>query len=109
MSAIGIVTVSERAVMQIAAHIAKQHDGVKRLTDKKSGDGITRAIKGSRDTKGVYILKSKQGLALEICIICSYGINTVRLCADITKRIRSELCEVGFRIKEINVRIMGVE
>ena len=109
MSAIGIVTVSERAVMQLVAHITKQYDGVKRLTDKKSGDGITRAIKGSRDTKGVYILKSKQGFTLEICIICSYGINTVKLCADITNRIRSELGEAGFKIKEINVRIMGVE
>lgn len=109
MSATGTVTVSERAVMQIAAHIAKQYDGVKQLTDKKNGDGITRAIKGSKDTTGVYLLKSKQGLALEICIICRYGINTVRLCADITNRIKSELTDTGFRIKEINVRIMGVE
>ena len=109
MSAIGIVTVSERAVMQIAAHIAKQYDGVKRLTDKKSGDGITRAIKGSKDTKGVYLSKSKQGFALEICIICSYGINTVKLCADITNRIKSELNDMGFKVREINVRIMGVE
>ena len=109
MSAIGTVTVSERAVMQIAAYIAKQYDGVKRLTDRKSGDGITRAIKGNRDTTGVYLLKSKQGLALEICIICRYGINTVRLCADITNRITAELTDTGFRIKEINVRIMGVE
>ena len=109
MSAMGTVTVSERAVMQIAAHIAKQCDGVKRLTDKKSGDGITRAIKRSRDTKGVYILKSKNGFAIEICIICSYGINTVKLCGDITNRIKSELDNMGFREKEINVRIMGVE
>ena len=105
----GIVTVSDRAVMQLASYITKQHDGVSRLVDKKSSDGIARTIKGEWDTKGVYLIKKKSGLMLEICVMCRFGVNTVSLCEDIEKEIDSGLCEMGFNVKSINVNIVGVE
>lgn len=105
MSEMGTVTISARAVMQIAAHIAKRNDGVKRLTDRKGKTPL--AIRKDRDTRGVYISRSKRGLELEICVICRYGVNTVRLCSDITKEIRAELGDAGF--KNIRVHITGAE
>lgn len=105
MNEMGTVTISARAVMQLAAHIAKRNDGVKRLTDRNGGTPF--AIRKDRDTRGVYISKSKCGHGLEIYVMCRYGINTVKLCSDITKEIRAELGDAGF--KNIRVHITGVE
>ena len=109
MDRMGTVTVSEKAVMQLAAHISGMHDGVVRLADKNSRDSLSRAVTGRGDTRGVYVTKSPEGLSLEICVICRYGTNTIALCNDIAGRIKDELSGTGIRVKNVNVRIMGVE
>ena len=109
MEGIGTVTVSDRAVMQLAAHIASKCEGVIRLTDKSNRDGVSRALRGNGSTRGVYLIKSKSGLELEICVICRYGVNTAMVCDTITSNIKEELAQTGFNVKAVNVRITGVQ
>ena len=104
----GKVTVSKRVVLQLAAYVAAHCDGVKCLVDKNSGDIISRIITGKGE-KGVYLNNTKQGLELEVCVICRYGTDAETLCEDIRKRIISELEGTGFKLSKVKVNISGME
>ncbi len=104
----GKVTVSKRVVLQLAAYVAARCDGVKCLVDKNSGDIISRVITGKGE-KGVYLNSTKQGLELEICVICRYGTDAEELCADIKKRITAELEGTGFKLRQVKVNILDIE
>lgn len=101
----GTVKISDKAVMQLAAHIVQQFDGIKRLENKKDGKWY-KLIKG--DTKGVYIEKSKQGIVLEIYAVCRFGVNTNELLANIRARLKSELEEAGISFAAVRITISGV-
>ena len=108
MEIVGKVTVSKSVVLQLAAYVASHCDGVKSLVDKNSGDIISRIITGKGE-KGVYLKNTKQGLELEICVICRYGADVEELCEKIRKRITAELEGTGFRLRQVKVNIAGME
>lgn len=103
---LGTVKISDRAVMQLAAHIVQQFDGIKRLENKKENKW-RKLLKG--DTKGVYIEKTKRGSALEICAVCRFGVNTNDLLSNIKARLHREFEEAGIGFDSVAITISGVE
>ena len=108
MAVEGKVTVSHRALMQLAAYVTSHCDGVKVLTDKNSGEAISRMFTGKGE-KGVYLKNTKQGIELELCVICKYGTDANALCDTVRERITKELADTGFKLKKVAVNICGVE
>lgn len=102
----GIVTISARALAQLAGKIAADCEGVALLTDRSKRDEISRFLNGG--AKGVYITKVKGGVVVNIYIICRYGANVPLIQEKISNGIAEKLGETGVKIKGINVRIAGV-
>lgn len=108
MAVNGKVTVSKRVVLQLAAYIASRCDGVKALTDRNSGEALARIFTGKGE-RGVYLKNTRQGIELEICVICKYGIDGTALCDEIKGRITAELEGTGFKLKRVEINITGIE
>ncbi len=100
----GIITISDKAIIQLAAHIAvKKTDGVRALADRSG-----RVPRRYRYDTGVYLSRTKQGLEIEICIVCAYGANTIKICNAVTNGIKTEIGELC-KVNRVNVRVVGVQ
>ena len=103
----GTVTVSDRAVMQIASDAAKSCSGVMGMSEKTRAGGAVRAV-GGKSTAGVYIRKTKSGVSLEVYIACGYGADTKMLSETVREKVKSSFDWTGITIKEVSVHINDV-
>ncbi len=105
----GIVTISDRAVMQIASYTAEKCDGVAEMTDRTKKDGAARTIKGKSDTAGVYVKKTPNGVVLDVYIACCYGAEVNKLKEDVAKAVTAAYACTGITISGVNVHINSVK
>lgn len=103
----GIVTISARAVARIAGKIAEDCKGVAALADRSRAAGVTRFISGG--TKGVSIARVRDGIAVDIYIICEFGADVPAIRRRISEGITEKLGETGLKIKKVNVHIVDVK
>ncbi|MGN1116066.1 MAG: Asp23/Gls24 family envelope stress response protein [Candidatus Ornithomonoglobus sp.] len=103
----GTVTISKKALAQLSAKTARDCEGVAMLTDRSKKDEISRFLNGG--VKGVYITKSKNGVAVEIYIICRYGADVPSIRREIADKIAGRLGETGIKIKGVSVCVTGVQ
>lgn len=104
----GIVTISDRAVMQIAAFAAINSHGIAEMTAKTKQEEVSRSILGQGDTAGVYILKTKSGVVLDVYVACRYGVDVSEVKNDAQTAIADAFVGTGVNIKAVNVHINSV-
>lgn len=106
----GTITVSTKAVIQAAAHIAKNSAGVIRLTNRSANDKFSNAFHNMQKTKGIYLKKTKNGLAMEIAVVVKYGVNVNDICNTISESVQNELeNNMGVKLDAVRVYIESVE
>lgn len=107
---LGTVTVSTKAIVQIAEYITICCDGVVKLTNRTKHDKISAAIHNLQQAKGVYVKKTKTGLDIEIAVIARYGANVNTLCNTVSENIKSEIeNNMGAKVSNVKVYIEGME
>lgn len=105
----GVVTVSDRAVMQIASFTARKCSGIAEMTDKTKKDSTARLVAGRGDTAGIYIKKNPNGVAIDIYAACRYGADVNALKKDVAESVRNAYCGTGINIAEVTVHINSVK
>ena len=104
----GIVTVSDRAVMQIAVHTAKKYPGVAGMSEKSRAVDTARFVAGNSDVAGVYVTKTKSGVKLEMYIACNHGADTKSLSQGVADAVTNAFAGTGITIKDVIVHINDV-
>ena len=101
----GLVTISKKAIAQLAQKIARSCEGVADLTDRSGKDEMSRLLTGG--VKGVYISREKGKISAEIYIICRYGADVAAIQEQITEGLTVELGEIGIKTGSVTVYAAG--
>lgn len=103
--ALGKVTVSDRAVMQIASYAARHSNGVTAMTDKSRQEEFKRTVKTGGDTAGIYLIKTKSGVMFEVYAACGFGAYIDEVKDNIAKNVKDAFSNTGITVKSVNVHI----
>lgn len=105
----GIVTISDRAVMQLASYGARNCRDVAEMTDVSNESRLSRIVKGLEDTAGVYVKKTKSGVVLDVYIACRYGADTNQVKVNTEKAVRTQFEGTGITVKDVIIHINSVK
>lgn len=101
----GIVTVSKRAVEELAAGVTLRCEGTAQLCDRSRKDEFARILHGGRDIKGVYLSKG----ILDVYIHCKASASAVKTADTVAKNIKEAVTFIGVKLKKINVYVTGTK
>lgn len=104
----GIVTVSDKAVKQIASYAARSCDGVASMSDKSRAGEAAKFVTRNADNSGVYVTKTKSGIKLDLYVACKHGTDAKTLSAYIKEAVESAFPCTGIIIKDVVVHINDV-
>lgn len=105
----GIVTISDRAVMQIASFAAEKSNGVAEMTERTKKDEAARLVSGRSDTAGAYIRKTSSGVVIDVYVACKYGADVNCLKSEVSENVKDAYIGTGITIREVNVHINSVK
>lgn len=104
----GKVTVSDKAVMQIASYAARKTDGVTDMTGRTKKSEVARTVTLQSDTAGVYVTNTKAGVLIEIYVACGFGADVLALKTAVGENVKNAFCGTGITVKDVNVHINSV-
>ena len=104
----GRLTVSSKAARDLIKHITLNFDGVAALAAPAKKDELVHIIRGGLNEGGIYITKTKKGLAADIYILIRYGAEAKELRDALTAEIQSELKKyLHMTVSKITVHVRG--
>ncbi len=104
----GKLTVSSKAARDLIKHITLNFDGVASLAAPSKKDELAHMIRGGLNEGGIYITKTKKGLAADIYILIKYGAEAKTLRDALASEIQSELKKyLHMTISKITVHVRG--
>ncbi len=103
----GKIYVSLKAAAQLAAHAAAQCSGIVSLCSGTGRHDIRRLIRRN-GVRGVDIKKAKNGIELDIYVICDGGTDTAALCREAARHTANELNAAGIKTARINIHAAGI-
>lgn len=104
----GIVTVSDKAVKQIASYAARSCDGVASMSDKSRAGEAAKFVTGNADNSGVYVTKTKSGIKLDLYVACKHGADAKMLSTEVKEAVENAFPCTGISIKDVVVHINDV-
>ncbi len=102
----GTVTVSDNAIAQIVENAIKECDGFAQMSDKTKVGEAARKV--SRNMSGVRIIKTKDGIKLDVYIACKHGADTKALQRNATDAVKSAFPCTGIAINDVVIHINDV-
>ncbi len=100
------ITVSDRAIAQIVEYSAGKCDGFGGMSDKSRVADAARKL--SKNTSGVYVIKTKSGIKLDIYIACTHGANAKALAENVRAEVMNAFPCTGIAVGEVIVHINDV-
>lgn len=104
----GVVTISDRAVKQIASYAARRCNDVAEMSDKSRAGETAKFVSGNADNSGVYVKNTKSGIELELYAACVHGADVKALSDEICIRVKDGFCNTGINVAKISVHINDV-
>lgn len=104
----GVVTVSGRAVKQIASYAARSCNDVYGMSDKSRVGETAKFVSGNADNSGVYVKNTKSGVELELYVACVHGAKPDLLAEEITEKVKNAFPNTGIKISKVLVHINDV-
>lgn len=104
----GVVTVADRAVMQIAVYAARRCRGVAAMSERSRTNETFKNVTGRGDSAGVYVKNTKSGVILDVYIACGHGANVTELKSDVAYAVGRAFAPTGVRIRAVNVHVNSV-
>lgn len=105
----GIVVVNDKVVKQIAAYVACSCSGVAGMSDKTRVGETAKFVTGNSDISGVYVIKEKSGIKLDLYVACVHGVNARVLSKEIEDAVMAAFPCTGIKVKEVIVHINNVK
>ena len=102
----GTITVSDKAVAEIVIYAANKCEGFAGMSEKSRTGEAVRKVSGN--ASGVRVLKTKDGIKLDVYIACKYGADAKELTYVVQDQVKDAFLCTGLKINDVIVHINDV-
>jgi uncharacterized alkaline shock family protein YloU len=105
----GRVEVFPSAVAAIAGHAALRCYGIAGMAARGLRDGVAELLRRENVDRGVEVVGSDGGLAIDIYVIVQYGVRITEVAHNLQETVKFEVeRSVSVPVVEVNVNVQGV-
>ena len=105
----GRIEVFPSAVAAIAGHAAMRCYGINGMAGRGLRDGMAVLLRRENVDRGVDVVESEGGLAIDIYVIVQYGVRISEVAHNLQETIRFEVeRSVNVPVTQVNVNVQGV-
>ena len=101
---LGVVTVSDEVIVQVAGYAALNCYGIVGMASKRSTDGIVQLMGRENLGRGVRVRPSGEKVDVDLFIIVEYGISISAVAASIIETVKYQVEHLtGIPVGRVNV------
>jgi uncharacterized alkaline shock family protein YloU len=105
-SALGRITISNEAVVQIAGHVTAESYGIVGMVPRGR---VPKLLARDRVTQGISVRGSNEGLVIDLRVVVEYGLNLAEVAASVRSRVGYEVGRLtGLPVAAVEVHIDDV-
>ncbi len=105
----GRIEVFPSAVGAIAAHAALRCYGITGMAARGLRDGVAELLRRESVDRGVEVLETEGGLAIDVFVIVQYGIRISEVAHNLQEAVKFEVeRSVNVPVVQVNVNVQGV-
>ena len=105
----GRIEVFPSAVGAIAAHAALRCYGITGMAARGLRDGVAELLRRESVDRGVEVLETEGGLAIDVFVIVQYGIRISEVAHNLQEAVKFEVeRSVNVPVAQVNVNVQGV-
>ncbi|MBW1605624.1 Asp23/Gls24 family envelope stress response protein [Lactobacillus sp. Sy-1] len=107
----GIVDISSDVISSVVGSATTDNYGVVGMASKKQlRDNMNSILRNDNYSKGVVVKQEKNGIAIEVNIIVSYGTKISEVCRNVQSKVKYNLeTMLGITANAVNVVVQGVQ
>ena len=105
----GRIEVFPSAVAAIAGHAAMRCYGISGMAGRGLRDGVAVLLRRENVDRGVDVVESDGGLAIDIYVIVQYGVRISEVAHNLQETVKFEVeRSVNVPVTQVNVNVQGV-
>ncbi len=105
----GRIEVFPSAVGAIAAHAALRCYGITGMAARGLRDGVAELLRRENVDRGVEVVETDGGLAIDVFVIVQYGIRITEVAHNLQETVKFEVeRSVNVPVVQVNVNVQGV-
>jgi len=105
----GRIEVFPSAVAAIAGHAAMRCYGISGMAGRGLRDGVAVLLRRENVDRGVDVVESEGGLAIDIYVIVQYGVRISEVAHNLQETVKFEVeRSVNVPVTQVNVNVQGV-
>jgi len=105
----GRIEVFPSAVAAIAGHAAMRCYGISGMAGRGLRDGVAVLLRRENVDRGVDVVESDGGLAIDIYVIVQYGVRISEVAHNLQETVKFEVeRSVNVPVRQVNVNVQGV-
>ena len=105
----GRIEVFPSAVGAIAAHAALRCYGITGMAARGLRDGVAELLRRESVDRGVEVIDTEGGLAIDVFVIVQYGIRISEVAHNLQEAVKFEVeRSVNVPVVQVNVNVQGV-
>jgi uncharacterized alkaline shock family protein YloU len=105
----GRIEVFPSAVGAIAAHAALRCYGITGMAARGLRDGVAELLRRESVDRGVEVVETEGGLAIDVFVIVQYGIRISEVAHNLQEAVKFEVeRSVNVPVVQVNVNVQGV-
>lgn len=106
---LGVVTVSDEVIVQVAGYAALNCYGIVGMASKRSTDGIVQLMGRENLGRGVRVRPSGEKVDVDLFIIVEYGISISAVAASIIETVKYQVEHLtGISVGRVNVCVEDI-
>ncbi|MDD6883026.1 MAG: Asp23/Gls24 family envelope stress response protein [Eubacteriales bacterium] len=106
---LGVVTVSDEVIVQVAGYAALNCYGIVGMASKRSTDGIVQLMGRENLGRGVRVRPSGEKVDVDLFIIVEYGISISAVAASIIETVKYQVEHLtGIPVGRVNVCVEDI-
>ncbi|MGH7762840.1 MAG: Asp23/Gls24 family envelope stress response protein [Candidatus Dormibacteraceae bacterium] len=105
----GRVEVFPSAVAAIAGHAAMRCYGISGMAGRGLRDGVAVLLRRENVDRGVVVVESEGGLAIDVFVIVQYGVRITEVAHNLQQTVKFDVeRSVNVPVVQVNVNVQGV-
>jgi uncharacterized alkaline shock family protein YloU len=105
----GRIEVFPSAVAAIAGHAATRCYGISGMAGRGLRDGVAVLLRRENVDRGVEVVESEGGLAIDVYVIVQYGVRISEVAHNLQQTVKFEVeRSVNVPVVQVNVNVQGV-
>jgi uncharacterized alkaline shock family protein YloU len=105
----GRIEVFPSAVAAIAGHAAMRCYGISGMAGRGLRDGVAVLLRRENVDRGVEVVESEGGLAIDVYVIVQYGVRISEVAHNLQETVKFEVeRSVNVPVLQVNVNVQGV-